>query len=45
MEVEVDDARECVLSLLSSNNLNSEDEYPLKDNLLESQISDDNSQE
>ena len=40
MEVEVDDARDCVLSLLSSNNMNSEDEYPLKDNLLESQVSD-----
>ena len=39
MEVEVDDEQGCVLCLVGSNNSNLEDEYPSKDNILESPIS------
>jgi hypothetical protein len=41
MEVEVDDERGCVLSLLRSENSNlEEDEFPSKDIVLESHVSD-----
>ncbi len=40
MEVAVDDERVCVLSLLRSENLNLEDEFPSRDIVLESHISD-----
>ncbi len=39
MEVEVGDERGCVLSLLRSENSNLEDEFPSKDNVLGSHIS------
>ena len=39
MEVEADDKHGGVLSLVSSNNSNLEEEYPSKDNVLESLIS------